>query len=205
NKTRLTDTARRILAKNHPASISTEKENSKIKQQTLTEGKSFRFFAGGGLVRTAGIRDDINTNLMGWEANVKAEKRITQNLSATVSFGVAHFTGRYKSKFNRFRSTGDSTIQNFTLTPLLAGFRYKLGSIMYLSAEAGITFKNKANDRIRPILSPSAGILLPTKGDRKIDIGIRFSHLMVSPSLLGDPVLQTGGYSFLSLRLAYGF
>ncbi|HEY0669219.1 MAG TPA: STN domain-containing protein, partial [Sphingobacteriaceae bacterium] len=139
NKTRLTDTARRILAKNHPASISIEKENRKIEKQTLTEDKSFRFFAGGGLVRTAGIRDEINTNLMGWEDNVKAEKRITQNLSATVSFGVAHFTGRYKSKFNRFRSTGDSTIQNFTLTPLLAGFRYRLGSIMYLSAEAGIT------------------------------------------------------------------
>ncbi|MGF2414528.1 MAG: hypothetical protein ACQUYJ_19490, partial [Ferruginibacter sp.] len=128
-------------------------------REASKNGKSLQFFVGAELLRTTDLNDGRNSNLNGYGINIKLERPINKKFSGTGSFGIAHFSGRYTTvPFNPFPS-GDSAINNFTLTPLLAGVRYKLGAIVYLSAEGGITFKNKVNDRLLPIIAPSAGVL----------------------------------------------
>lgn len=205
DSSKITDEGKPATNNISPSGVNPGSQGKKNKINNPTEDKDLRLFGGSEISRSTDIKDEVNANLMGWGVNIKIEKRITRNFSATASFGIIHFSGRYISLFNPFRSNGEDTIKNFTLTPLLGGIRYRLGAVVYLSAEAGLTFKNKANDRLLVILAPSAGVLLPVKGNKKVDLGLKFSHTVARPSLLGDPIPESGGYSFLSFRLAYGF
>ena len=205
NTSELIEIGKTATLGNSYSGVKTNKQSRNNKLSTSSKANGLQLFAGIELSRTTNIKDEENDNLMGGGVNLKVEKGITKKISATASFGILHFSGLYTSVFNPFRSNGKNTIKNFTLSPLLAGIRYRLVGVMYLSTEAGITFRNKANDRLLLVLAPSAGVLLPVKENKKIDLGLKFSHTVARPSFLGDPILQTGGYSFLSFRCAYGF
>ena len=54
-------------------------------------------------------------------------------------------------------------------------------------------------------LSPSAGMLFPLKNTGSVDLALRFTHIVRGYGPLESNTLQNGGYSYLSLRIAYGF
>lgn len=186
-------------------------QNKSVKTQSVKKvntgkfvnnSKSLQLFAGAELLRTIGINDDINSNLTGLGLNLKLEKKITQRFAATLSYGLYHFPQTYKAIYSFPSDT--TTFQRFTLDILALGVKYRFGKSFYISAEGGTILKSKVNSRLLFMIAPSAGVLLPLKGRRKIDIGLKFYNTLSRASLY-DPVIDAGGYGILSVRVAYGF
>jgi hypothetical protein len=181
------------------------KQSRKRKPENVNANKNLQLFAGVELLRTTGIKDDKNSNLYGGGISLKLEKRIGRKFSGTLSYGLYHFPKDYTA-INAFPVADTTTIQRFTLDILALGGRYIFARVFYLSAEGGLVFKSKVNERILFVLTSSAGCLFPLKKrHNKIDIGLKLYNTLDRVSLYGTSVLETGGYRIFSLRLAYGF
>ena len=140
------------------------------------------------------------------------ENQFSRIFSWTAGLNFDHFTGRYTyTRFSSFPgdtmtgSPKDTTIENFSIAPLLLGLKYYFKGKFYLSTEIGLALKASHATRTKLALAPSLGVLLPSGTRNNIDLSIKFTHIVTGFGIPEINGLQKGGYGFLSLRAAYGF
>ncbi len=129
----------------------------------------------------------------GGRANPASPVRFSGNLN----LGWLYFSGTV--------TNFDGSTQNrFSVLPCMAGVRCYWKDRYYLGIQAGALISTGTNTATRLALAPSLGMIAPVGGSR-LELGIQFTGVPMGYGTPEKSILQKGGYSFLSLRVAYDF
>lgn len=98
----------------------------------------------------------------------------------------------------------NKTAEGFIIMPVLAGVKWSALDNVYFPGQAGVAIGLK-NAGTNISLSPGLGYLVKVDGKPKLDVGLRVIGVLPQASIPENTFLEKGGYSFLSLQLAYQF
>lgn len=135
--------------------------------------------------------DPGNNDIRGIGVDIKGERVYNKHFTGSVSIGFNRFIG---TLYNFWDSTKSNSFSNI---PVLLGLRYYFSKI-YLGFETGECFAASHNNRSHVVVAPSAGVSI-----KKLDVGIKLTHVIGGFEPLESTTLQSGEYDYLSLRIAW--
>lgn len=170
-------------------------------QKTFPEKTQFSIGADVGYL-TGGLQ---NTHKFILGATAQVGITVAKPLQLVVNAGFLNFFGKtvYYTDLQDAPSYAVST--SIQVLPVKAGLRYFLEPNFYLQGDAGVAFILNNNDanfsRSNAFTySPQMGVLLPAGGKNFVDIAFRYEATGKF-----DSSFDASKYSFLGLRVAYGF
>ena len=204
-QTRVADSAKRVPKERiSTASVASSTRVRRSNRATGKESSDMKWFLGGQVSFISGTGNKSESlRATGLGLNVKMEGRFGQRFAYTASIGFDHFTGKFIHPVYS-GPPGDSIINRFTIAPVLVGMKYYIANSFYVSGELGPALKASTVTRTKLALAPSAGFTIPLQNNSAIDFSVKFTHIVSGYGLLESTSLQNGGYSFLSIRAAYG-
>ncbi|NLR63157.1 hypothetical protein HGH92_02450 [Chitinophaga varians] len=117
-------------------------------------------------------------------------------------FSVVAIAGYEHFSTNLYDPWAHVNVTTFNLMPVMAGMRYYPWPFLYGGVSTGIVIKGSEHVRSRLAIAPAVGYLLPA-GKGKIDMGLQLMGIPQGMGISEQNVLERGGYSYLSLRVAY--
>jgi hypothetical protein len=123
---------------------------------------------------------------------------VSKKISGIIDVSFTYFKGDVLNNFT------DDTVKGFTIMPVLAGAKYFITNLFYLSASTALVIGlHNAGNHLA--LSPGAGIEIPVSSTSGIDLGLKLIGVPTGYSFSENSFLNKGGYSFLTFRIAYLF
>lgn len=123
---------------------------------------------------------------------------LNKKIAVTGGISFDHFKG---DVFDNFKN---DTINGFSVMPVLIGVKYFVIHSFYVSGSAGVIVGlHNAGNHLA--LSPGAGIEIPVSAKAGFDVGVKLIGVPTGYSFSENSFLNKGGYSFLTLRVAYLF
>jgi len=129
---------------------------------------------------------------------LKVDFKPHKKLSFVSDIGINAFNGDIVNQFT------NKIVKGLIIMPVLAGVKWSASKNLYFAGLAGVAF-GLENAGTNFSLSPGMGYLLKFGGKRMADLGLRLTGVLPKTSIPENTFLEKGGYSFLSLRLAYQF
>ncbi len=137
-------------------------------------------------------------NSSGIGGGLSTEHSFNKKIGGFVDVSYNYFNGNVYDLFKH------DTIKGFGIMPVFLGAKYFLTNRFYMSGAAGIVIGiNNAGNHAA--LSPGAGLIVPISTTANMDVGVRLIAVPTGFSFPENSFLNKGGYSFLSLRIAYQF
>jgi hypothetical protein len=133
---------------------------------------------------------------IGFGFSTSVDYKLTKNISFISDIDVDIFNSKVKNNFTNKITDG------FIIMPVLVGAKWNAFSNFYFTSKAGFVTGLK-NAGTNFSLSPGLGYLININGNRKLDIGLKLVGVLPKSSIPENTFLERGGYSFLSLRVAY--
>jgi hypothetical protein len=98
----------------------------------------------------------------------------------------------------------DEITDGFILMPMMIGVKWRPGNNLYFAGKVGAVAGLK-NASTNFAAAPGVGYLVNMKGKQKPDVALNLVCAAGMASIPENTFLDKGGYSFLSLKLAYRF
>ena len=137
-------------------------------------------------------------NSVGFSFGVGIDYKLSNSLSIASNIDVDVFDSKVRNLFT------DQITDGFILMPVLIGVKWKPVNNLYFAGKVGAVAGLK-NASTNFALSPGLGYLVNINGKQKLDVGLNLVGVPGMASIPENTFLDKGGYSFLSLKLAYRF
>jgi hypothetical protein len=135
----------------------------------------------------------------GYGGALTGEYFFHKKFAVNLSVAYDHFTCNLVDPWE------DIVIKDFSLVPVMAGVRYYYRPWLYGGLSTGMAISASDRTRTTFAIAPVIGTNLPL-GKGVLDIGLQFTGLPQTFATIPEKnLLEKGGYSYLSLRVAYGF
>lgn len=139
---------------------------------------------------------EINSAGFGFGAGV--EYKLNKKIAIASDIDINIFNSKVKNIFTNKITDG------FIIMPVLVGVKWNAFNNFYFTGKAGLVAGLK-NAGTNFSLSPGLGYLVNINGKQKLDVGLKLVGVLPMSSIPENTFLEKGGYSFLSLKLAYRF
>lgn len=139
---------------------------------------------------------EINSAGFGFGADV--EYKLNKKIAIASDIDINIFNSNVKNIFTNKITNG------FIIMPLLVGVKWTAFKNFYFTGKTGVVAGLK-NAGTNFSFSPGLGYLININGKQKLDVGLKLVGVLPMSSIPENTFLEKGGYSFLSLKLAYRF
>lgn len=137
-------------------------------------------------------------NSVGFGFGVGIDYRLNNKFSLASDIDVDVFDSKVKNLFT------DEITDGFILMPVMIGVKWRPVNNLYFAGKVGAVAGLK-NASTNFALSPGLGYLVNINGKPTLDVGLNLLGVPGMASIPENTFLDKGGYSFLSLKLAYRF
>lgn len=160
----------------------------------IAQNRKFSFSAGPAIL----IPTFSEINSAGFGIGAGIEYNLSKKISIVSDIDLNIFNSKVKNIFTNEITDG------FIIMPLLVGLKWIAFKNFYFTGKSGVVAGLK-NAGTNHSLSSGIGYLIPIGGKPKFDIDLKLVGVLPQTSIPENAFLEKGGYSFLSLKLAYRF
>lgn len=140
------------------------------------------------------------TEAGGWGISAGWERFFNEKWSLSATAAYAYMRGRVIDPFAL--DPKYDTLNNIAMLPVLAAAHYYIRSNFFVGVGAGPSFGLLHRTGTKLAVAPEAGVTIPV-GPSKFGIGAQWVLIPVFQSSPQNPFFYNGGFSFVSIHLAY--
>ncbi len=139
-----------------------------------------------------------NIQRPGYGGSFSVTRKLSRHIAIAADIDIAVFHR------NRFDSIANRPGGTYPFIPLTAGGVFKMSKHSYFTVKAGL-LTGLNNEKTYGIIVPGVGYYVFAGDKPRLDISIKFAGVPSNKPVGDNSLLESGGYSYLSFRLAYIF